>query len=155
MSEMIPVSIVVFYKNLGPNSTDLWVQERKESGPLNGLWEFPGGKIEHQENPHEAAKREVYEEVGIEFSQEVEFEFFKLHKYSHLKKTIALNVYTHKAQERGSLLDSKGKWIKLNFKEKSESLKGTIPPVNHFIIDEILESFEKRIPSKLSQGVGL
>lgn len=152
MSEIIPVSIVVFYKNLGPNSMDLWVQERIENGPLNGMWEFPGGKIEQLEKPQEAAKREVYEEVGIEFSEDVEFEFFKFYKYSHLEKTIGLNVFTHKAHE---MPDSKGKWIQLTFKEKSESLKGSIPPVNHFIIDEILENYEKRQAVELRQGAGL
>lgn len=36
--------------------------------PYRG-WEVPGGKIEHDESPEEAAHREAYEEAGIHIEQ--------------------------------------------------------------------------------------
>jgi 8-oxo-dGTP diphosphatase len=47
--------------------------QRGHDGNLPGLWEFPGGKIEHGESKRAALRREISEELGctVEVGREV------------------------------------------------------------------------------------
>ena len=53
-------------------------------GPYKDKWEFPGGKIENDETPEEALKREILEELDVKISVEklidtIEFDYPEFH----------------------------------------------------------------------------
>ncbi len=136
---ILPVSIVMFVKDIGPKGLKLWMQTRVSNGPLNGLMEFPGGKIEPGESSEEAGRREVHEEVGVRVEEYLPL--FKRHSYVNGDKTILLHVHFSKFDEIPS---SSGEWFEFHFGESSQFLEGKIPKVNHEFIDLFLEYIEKQ-----------
>ena len=55
------------------------IGRRGSNVPYSGFYEFPGGKIEENETPEEALKREINEELGInclikDFFQKIKWE---------------------------------------------------------------------------------
>jgi A/G-specific adenine glycosylase len=62
----------------------LLIVQRKSTGLLGGLWEFPGGKINNGESAKEACIREMKEKVNVVFSLP-EFVTEIKHAYTHFK----------------------------------------------------------------------
>ena len=98
-------------------------------------WEFPGGKIQENENPIEALKREIKEELSIDIKKsklllDYEYEYQdikKIHLYFY-----KIDEYTGKVRniEHNQLL-----WTHCNDLEKLDFLDG-----DRMIIDRIQNS---------------
>ncbi len=59
MTTLVAAAIVV-------ESGRVLLTQRKRGTHLEGLWEFPGGKVEADEDPKDALARELREELGID-----------------------------------------------------------------------------------------
>lgn len=83
---------------------------RPSGGMLEGLWEFPGGKIEDGETHKEALKREILEELAIEIDVGERIASVK-HAYSHLTVNVHLYRCRHLRGQPQALQHSEIKWI--------------------------------------------
>jgi 8-oxo-dGTP diphosphatase len=64
--EKNPTWLLVVAALIRDGAGRLLVQRALPGKPHGGLWEFPGGKVEGEENPRVALSREVAEELGLE-----------------------------------------------------------------------------------------
>lgn len=60
------------------------IARRRRGDPLDGLWEFPGGKLEAGESPEQCLERELREEFGID-ARVGEFFMSNQHRYPHIE----------------------------------------------------------------------
>lgn len=56
-------------------NSQILIAKRPNNKHQGGYWEFPGGKIEHNEEALFALKRELKEELNIELIKATEFDF--------------------------------------------------------------------------------
>jgi 8-oxo-dGTP diphosphatase len=75
------------------------VTQRREKSPQGLLWEFPGGKVKEGEEPREALRRELKEELDVEVKVGM---IFDVVFYPYPDYPILLLVYRCQI-EKGSL----------------------------------------------------
>ena len=76
------------------------LSQRKVGTHLEGAWEFPGGKVEPGEDPRDALRRELEEELGIHtrIGEIVDLTF---HRYVEAEKAVLL-MFFEATREPGS-----------------------------------------------------
>ena len=97
-------------------------------------WEFPGGKLEPQESPQQALKRELAEELAIDVQQSSQVMTLE---YDYPDRLVRLTIF-RVDQYQGEPVSKEGQalqWVKIDQLNTLDMLAG-----NHPII-EFLQSF--------------
>lgn len=80
--------VVAFIEN---NKGQILITQRASNTTYGGYWELPGGKVEHQESPEDAIRREILEELNLSvlemrfianFQDDILFHLFHVTKFS-------------------------------------------------------------------------
>lgn len=129
------ISILIPYKKLD-GVFNVWMQTRKSSDDLDGLLEFPGGKVEAGESLEQAVVREVLEETATIVEEEEVF-FYKTYENMNKDKIISLNIFLVEDTQNKF---SKSGWFLFNGNDDLDKLLGRIPPANEIFLRELLDS---------------
>ncbi len=114
------------------------VAERPLDKPYGGYWEFPGGKIEDDELPETALKRELHEELGIEVTA-AQVWFEQEHDYPDKRVLLHVWLVTAFKGEPYGREEQALRWVGLDEMVKLRVLEGNwliIEKMKSLIIDE-------------------
>jgi 8-oxo-dGTP diphosphatase len=126
----IPVAVVVVSW-----AKRFWVRLRKETGHLDGYWEFPGGKIQDNETPREAAVRELQEETGLQITPR-QLQPLSRIDFRYPQRKLRIHFYLLELQDPDSMPTEGALW-----QTTSELLTKRTPPANYEIL-RLLEDYE-------------
>ena len=104
------------------------VARRQAGKHLSGYWEFPGGKIEAPESPESAARRELYEETGLQASR-LEPLVVVVHDYAD--RPLRFHVFLARDPQGDVRIDEGREWAWMTSKDLREI---EMPPANRPIL---------------------
>jgi len=118
------------------DSGRILIAERLCSGPFEGLWEFPGGKIAAGETASDALLRELAEELGIEVTAYSTFMNLR-HEYNDRIVTIEFFMVGDWNNEPVGREGQALRWVAKGELDSSELLPADVPVV------EAIKTFSK------------
>ena len=104
------------------------IAERRCNGPLNGLWEFPGGKIGSGESAAQALQRELAEELGIDVIASRPFMELR-HTYPDCTVELEFFLVTDWRGEPKGLEGQQIRWVDTSDLNADELLPADVPLV--------------------------
>ncbi|MCB0355856.1 MAG: NUDIX domain-containing protein [Bdellovibrionales bacterium] len=127
----VPVVTGLILKN-----SQILIGCRPEDKNLSGKWEFPGGKIELEEAPEEALKRELQEELGIE-AQIGPLKFVGSHTYGETGILILFYEIKFWKGDPRPHYHTELKWVEID-----ELASHSLPEANEKLLPQIIKAIK-------------
>lgn len=125
--KLIPVTCAIIEKN-----GKVLCAQRSETMDLPNKWEFPGGKVEDDEDPVTCLKREIKEELGVEI-EVLERLPSNFHIYSKFKLELIPFRCSLQTFEIDLLEHSRIVWLPVEKLNELDWAAADIPIVKHYI----------------------
>lgn len=100
--------------------------------PLGGYWEFPGGKVEADEDDITALQRELLEELGLEI---IDIRYFDTHLYSYSSLSIQLIAYQANFKKATFILHDHDK---VEFVPVGKLIEYQIAPADRYFLHKLI-----------------
>ena len=109
------------------------IARKKKGKPLEGYWEFPGGKIEIGETPEQALIRELKEEMDIKIEVK-RYVGESIYDYGD-NKIVSLRGYTAKVKSGEIKLSDHDEyiWVTLEKIKEYRMAPADIPLINFYV----------------------
>ncbi|RXF02905.1 8-oxo-dGTP diphosphatase MutT [Pseudoalteromonas sp. PS5] len=104
----VEVAVGVIEKN-----QKIFVCLRSKDQHQGGLWEFPGGKVEAEEDVFSALKRELKEEIGIDIHSSTELMRVE-HDYPDKAVCLHIHIVTEFAGEAHGAEGQPSQWVAIS-----------------------------------------
>ncbi len=129
----IQVVAGIIVKDDSRQERQVLLAKRNAKQHQGGLWEFPGGKVDGNEDHFSALQRELQEELGITINNS---QFFQAIEFDYADKQVALNFYLI-SEYLGTEHGAEGqplKWVSL-----SELVNYSFPEANQPIVERLVQ----------------
>lgn len=111
------------------HKSEVLIAERIGDGPFNGLWEFPGGKIDPGEDSPAALVRELQEELGVRVVDSRYFLSLR-HDYDDRRVSIDFFLVDEWQQEPTGLEGQALRWVAIGDLTAADLLPADAPVVS-------------------------
>lgn len=108
------------------------IAKRKNKKSLENLWEFPGGKVEKDEDEENCLKREMFEEFGVDV-RVIKYLTNSIYKYTKFEINLKAYLTQHKSGDFILRDHSEIKWIKIS-EYKNYNFAPADIPINNYLI---------------------
>ncbi len=136
------IALLIVVGEITEVSCRVWMQKRSEDGPLNGKWEFPGGKVEPKESAAMAAIREFKEEVGLSIKEVERVRPLTIVSHQYPDRKVNLNVMTW--FKPGIEIEGPGKWQELELSTGKLLSGDEFPEANQVIHERLCDYINKQ-----------